>query len=36
MLAAGLSLICSAPLDAALFTLTPPDRDEAVRSGGAV
>lgn len=33
MLAAGLSLICSAPIDAALFTLMPGDRDEAVRVG---
>jgi hypothetical protein len=33
MLAAGLSLTCGAPLDAALFTLTPQDRDEAVRTG---
>ena len=32
-LAAGLSLICSAPVDAALFTLTPQDREEAVRVG---
>ena len=32
-LATGLSLICSAPLDAVLFTLTPPDREEAVRVG---
>ena len=32
-MAAGLSLICSAPIDAALFTLTPQDRDEAVRVG---
>jgi hypothetical protein len=33
VLAAGLSLICSAPIDAALFTLMPRDRDEAVRVG---
>ena len=33
MLAAGLSLICSAPIDAALFSLMPRDRDEAVRVG---
>lgn len=33
MLAAGLSLTCSSPLDAALFTLMPRDRDEAVRTG---
>lgn len=33
MLAAGLSLIGSAPLDAASFTLTPRDRDEAVWTG---
>ena len=33
MLAAGLTLICSAPIDAALFTLMPRDRDEAVRVG---
>jgi len=32
-MAASLSLICSAPLDAALFTLTPQDRDEAMRVG---
>lgn len=33
MLAAGLVLAGSAPLDAALFTLTPRDRDDAVRTG---
>ena len=33
MLAAGLALICSAPIDAALFTLMPGDRDEALRVG---
>jgi len=33
VLAAGLSLFCSAPIDAALFTLLPRDRDEAVRVG---
>ena len=33
MLAAGLSLICAAPTHAALFTLMPRDRDEAVRVG---
>lgn len=33
MLAAGLALICSAPIDAALFTLMPRDRDEAVGVG---
>jgi len=33
VLAAGLSLICNAPIDAALFTLMPPDREEAVRVG---
>ena len=32
-LAAALSLTCNAPLDAALFTLTPQDREEAVRAG---
>ena len=33
VLAAGLSLICIAPIDAALFTLMPGDRDESVRVG---
>jgi hypothetical protein len=33
VLAAGLSLMCIAPADAALFTLMPRDRDEAVRVG---
>jgi hypothetical protein len=33
MMAAALSLICSAPLDAAVFTLTPQDREEAMRVG---
>jgi hypothetical protein len=33
VLAVGLSLTCISPLDAALFTLTPRDRDEAVRIG---
>ena len=33
MMAAALSLICSAPLDAALFTLAPSDREEALRVG---
>lgn len=32
-MAACLSLICSAPLDAASFTLTSPDREEAMRVG---
>ena len=32
-MAACLSLICTAPLDAALFALTPPDREEAMRVG---
>ena len=32
-MAACLSLICSAPLDAASFTLTSPDREEAIRVG---
>jgi hypothetical protein len=32
-MAACLSLICCVPLDAALFTLTPPDREEALRVG---
>ena len=32
-LAAGLSLTCCASLDAAVFTLTPQDREEAVRVG---
>ncbi|HEX4995534.1 MAG TPA: hypothetical protein VFX87_11210 [Methylomirabilota bacterium] len=33
MIAAGLSLICSAPIDAASFTLTLQAREEAVRVG---
>jgi hypothetical protein len=33
VLAAGLSLICGAPTDAALFTLMPGDKDDAVRVG---
>jgi hypothetical protein len=33
MMAACLSLLCAAPVDAALFTLAPPDREEAVRVG---
>lgn len=33
MLAAGLSLIGSSPIDAASFTLTTRDRDEAMRAG---
>ncbi|HUM16792.1 MAG TPA: hypothetical protein VL086_13950 [Candidatus Nitrosotalea sp.] len=32
-LAAALSLTCAAPVDAALLTLTPRDREEAVRAG---
>lgn len=32
-MAAWLSLICSTPLDAASFTLTPQDREEAMRVG---
>ena len=32
-MAVCLSLICSTPLDAALFALTPPDREEAMRVG---
>src|SRR4026209_1129413 len=32
-MAAALSLTCTAPVDAALFALTPRDRDEAVRAG---
>jgi hypothetical protein len=32
-MAASLSLICGAPIDAALFTLTAQDREEAVRVG---
>jgi len=32
-MAAALSLTCTAPVDAALFALTPRDREEAVRAG---